>query len=170
MNKILFLLIFISQTSISQTLNDLDLKNGFRHFKLGSSPSLIKDIVKNENQLFEKPNVVVYEYVGNDINNLFNVKVEGIELHFFKNKLYMISVYFENFELSDFDRILSALENTYGKKWVKPSNIDDKTLNGAIWGGKNVVLELLKMNNLYMGGYISVYDKKLSNAVYSSNF
>ena len=69
MNKILFLLIFISQTSISQTLNDLDLKNGFRHFKLGSSPSLIKDIVKNENQLFEKPNVVVYEYVGNDINN-----------------------------------------------------------------------------------------------------
>ncbi|ABQ07378.1 hypothetical protein [Flavobacterium johnsoniae] len=170
MNKILFLLIFISQTSISQTLNDLDLKNGFRHFKFGSSPSLIKNIVKQENQAFQNPNVVVYDYVGTDINNIYNEKVESISLIFFKNKLFNICVNFGDFETSDFKRILYALEKTYGKKWVEPTNKESIILNGAIWAGKNVVLELFKMDSLYNGGYINVYDIKLTNAMFSSDF
>ncbi|WP_222616344.1 hypothetical protein, partial [Flavobacterium bernardetii] len=170
MNKILFLLIFICQTSISQTLNDLDIKNGFRHFKFGSSPSLIKNIVKQENQASQNPNVVVYDYVGSDIDNIFNEKVESISLSFFKNKLFNIGVNFGDFESSDFERILSALEKTYGEKWVKPTNKDGKILNGAIWAGKNVVLELFKFDSLYIGGYINVYDIKLTNAMFSSDF
>lgn len=170
MNKILFLFIFICQTSISQNLNDLDIKNGFRHFKFGSSPSLIKNIVKQENQASQNPNVVNYDYLGTDINNIFNEKVESIILSFFKNKLFSIGVNFGDFELSDYERILSALEKTYGEKWVKPNNEHGKILNGAIWAGKNVVLELFKYDSQYIGGYVHVYDIKLTKAVYSSDF
>ncbi|MBS1573056.1 MAG: hypothetical protein JST62_11725 [Bacteroidetes bacterium] len=61
----------------------MDIKNGFRHFKLGSSPSQIKNIVKQKNQFSKNPNVVEYDYVGSDIDNIFNVKVDKINLRFF---------------------------------------------------------------------------------------
>lgn len=188
MKKIYFLLIsfLISNLIFGQSVNDLDIKNGFRHFKLGSSPSQIKNIVKQENQFSKNPNVVAYDYVGNDIDYIFNVKVDEVNLSFFKNKLFSIRVSFGNleqsqdFEVYEFNSILYALERTYGTDWVRPKNDEGIILNGAIWDGKNVRLELLRLDFSksktnpkdygFISGYINIFDKKLSNEMFSSDF
>lgn len=188
MKKIYFLLIsfLISNLIFGQSVNDLDIKNGFRHFKLGSSPSQIKNIVKQENQFSKNPNVVEYDYVGNDIDYIFTVKVDKVELSFFKNKLFSISVTFGNleqsqdFEVYEFNNILSALESTYGKVWFTPYNNDGVVINGAIWDGKNVRLELFRLDFSksktnpkdygFISGYIHIFDKKLMNEMFSSDF
>ncbi|AZI40074.1 hypothetical protein [Epilithonimonas vandammei] len=187
MKNIFFLLIIISSNIFyGQSLNDLDIKNGFRHFKFGSTPSQIKNIVKQTNQSSQNPKVVSYEYIGEDITNIFNVKVDNIYLSFFNNKLFSVGVNFgnmenvKNFEIYEFNNILTALENTYGTKWVAPSNKDGVVLNGAIWDANNVRLELVRIDFSksytnpkdygYISGYINVFDKKLMNAIHSSNF
>ncbi len=183
---IITILFLFSNFIFGQSVNDLDIKNGFRHFKLGSSQTQIKNIKKLTNQYSQNPNVVVYEYIGNDISNIFNVKVEGVELSFFKNKLFHIQVKFGNlenskdFEVYEFNNILSALERTYGKDWNTPKNEDNVITNGAIWDGKKVRLELYRVDFSksktnpqdygFVSGYIAVFDKKLSNEMYSSDF
>lgn len=183
---IITIFLLISNFILAQSVNDLDIKNGFRHFKLGSSPSQIKNIVKQKNQFSKNPNVVAYEYVGSDIDNIFNVKVDKVNLSFFKNKLFNISVTFGNleeskdFEVYEFNNILSALERTYGTDWVRPKNDEGIILNGAIWDGKNVRLELFRLDFNksktnpkdygFISGYINVFDKKLTNEMFSSDF
>jgi len=167
-----FLPMFILGSGYGQSLNDLDIKNGFRHFKFGTPPSQIKNIVKNTNQSSQNPNVIQYKYVGNDIDYVFHVKVGYISLSFFNNKLYGILIDLENFTASAFNSLLSALENAYGKNWVKVTSKDGFVLNGAAWDAKNVTLELIRVS--YKGcstcGYINVYDKKLNHAVMISEF
>lgn len=183
---IITIFILFSNFIFAQSVNDLDIKNGFRHLKLGSSPSQIKNIVKQENQFSNNPNILTYDYIGSDIDNIFNVKVDKVILHFFKNKLFNISVNFGNleystdFEMYEFNNILSALERTYGTDWVRPTNDDGIILNGAIWDGKNVRLELFRFDFSksktnpkdygFISGYINVFDKKLTDEMYSSNF
>ena len=186
MKKIVILFILISNLLSAQSTVNLDLKNGFRHFKFGSNPSQIKNIVIQNDQYSKNPNVKTYDYVGDGITNVSNVKVETVKLNFFKNKLYSIGVQFvdadnpKDFELYDYNKILSALEQTYGKEWIVPSNPDGVITNGAIWDGKKVRLELLmidfsksKSNPKNYGsndGYIHVFDKKLNDEMYSSEF
>ncbi|MCB6002947.1 hypothetical protein [Flavobacterium psychrophilum] len=186
MKKILLLFILISNLLSAQSTANLDLKNGFRNFKLGSSPSQIKNIVKKQSQASKNPYVKVYDYFGDDITNIFNVKVESVELSFFKNKLFNISVNFgniedsRNFEIYEFNNILSALEQTYGKNWVEPTNKDGVISNGAIWDGKKIRLELMRIDFSksktnpkdygYVQGYINVFDKKMTSEMFSSDF
>ena len=185
MRKLLFIatLILFSNFTLAQSVNDLDLKNGFRHFKLGSSPNLIKNIVKKTNQF--SPKIVRYDYLGKDIDNISNVKVTSVTLDFYKNKLCSIGINFgsfeeKSFEIYEFNDILSALEKTYGINWVNPTNKSGVITNGAIWAGKKVTLELLRTDFSkskikpadygFIGGYINIYDKKLMNEMESSDF
>ncbi len=187
MKNIFFLLLIISSNIFyGQSLNDLDIKNGFRHFKFGSTPSQIKNIVKQTNQSSQNPKVVSYEYIGEDVTNIFNVKIDKISLSFFNNKLFNILVSFGNleeskdFEVYEFNSILSALEKTYGTKWVESTNKDGNILNSAIWDAKNTRLELIRIDFSksytnpkdygFTSGYINVFNKKLTNAMYSSDF
>jgi len=180
----IIVLIFLNQLAISQTVNDLDVKNGFRNFKLGSSPLQNKNIVKSDFQNPSFPGVVCYKYVGTDLESIFSVKVESIELSFFKNKLFGINVRFGDvgkpFELHEFNSIRGFLEQTYGTKWKNASDDDGVIINGSIWDGKNVKLELIRVDFSksktepqeygFVRGYISVIDKKLMLEVYKSNF
>ena len=63
--------------AISQTTNDLDIKNGFRNFKLGSSPLQNKNIVKRDFQSPSFPTVDAYKYIGADLKSIFGVEVES---------------------------------------------------------------------------------------------
>lgn len=187
MNKFLSILFFIFfTTAFSQSTQNLDLKNGFKQFKLGSSPSQIKNIIPQENQYSQNPNVKAYDYVGNDVQYIANVKIDKIDLHFFKNKLFMISVSFGNMEdktdftYVDYKNILSWLEQAYGKNWVRPTNEDGTIVNGAIWDGKKVRLEFFRTDFSksltnpkdygFISGYISVFDKNLNKQMYSDEF
>lgn len=180
--KIILLIYLIAFPIIcfSQSTKDLDLKNGFRNFKLGSSPDQIKNIKKSDFQFSKNPNVTKFTNIGKDNIYIFNVKIENVDLSFFRNKLFSIRVIFDdmtadnNFELSEFNSVLTALEKTYGNIWSSVENEDGVFLNGAIWEGDKVVLELLridyrkKYNNI--GGYMHIYDKKLIKEMYSSDF
>ena len=167
----LLILLLISQLSISQSTNDLDIKNGFRHFKFGSSPLSIKDIVKNESNPKGNPNITSYKYIGSKIDYVSYAKVKDITLMFFKNKLMGIGVNFEEFSQNDYDKVLSKLENSYGRKWVKPTYEENSNvINGAVWAGKAVILELFRYNDSYHPGHIYVYDKKLDKETYIDEF
>ena len=88
MKKILILLcLILSNIVIAQSVRDLDAKNGFRHFKLGSTPAQNRDIKKQTRQIDKNPNISEYVYIGNAIKTIFNVPVSEVRLTFFKNKL-----------------------------------------------------------------------------------
>jgi|SRR5690554_555408 len=188
MNKnILFVItifLLVSNLVSAQSLDNLDIKNGFRHFKLGSTPAQIKNIIKEENHFLENPDIVAYTYIGNDIDKVFFVETYEVRLTFYKNKLVGITISFGDygkpFMEYEFNQILKALEEIYGKNWGNPNNNDGIILNGAIWNGKNVRLELLRLDFSksktnpkdfgFISGYISVFDKKLNNEMISSEF
>lgn len=187
MKKLTFITIiflFMSNLMLAQSVNDLDIKNGFRHFKLGSTPTQIKNIVKKNKQFLNNPNVVTYEYTGNEINTVFGVEVNNISLSFYKNKLASIMISFGDFDGKDFtyeqfEIIRNALEHIYGRDWVNPKNKQGIILNGAIWDGKNVRLELFRIDyntnltdprDYLISGYINVFDKKMTNEIISSEF
>jgi hypothetical protein len=189
MKKILLLstlfLIFLCKI-YGQSINNLDIKNGFRHLKFGSHANQISNIIKSQSQFLDNPRVIEYNYIGTDISTVFGVNVESINLSFFDDKLFSISVNFGSmsnsidFEFSNFNAIRSSLEQTYGKGWVGPVNSDGIYLNGAIWDGNRVCLELLRMdfsksrsNPKYYGytpGYLHIFDKTLTKAMYNSEF
>lgn len=174
MKQTFFFFLLISSIGFSQNLNNLDLKNGFKHFKLGSSPSLYKNIERNqdkENRMYKNnSNIKCYDYVGFDAKSIFNVEIESISLTFYKNKLMGIFVSFgrpgNDFEKEDYDYVFYSLERAYGKKWDKANSNSIDFLNGIIWSGKNVTLELSRNDHTqkynYIGGYIYVFDNKLS--------
>jgi len=178
-----FFLVLFSTLSFSQSVNDLDLKNGFRHFKLGSSSSQIQNIVKRESKVDNSLNVVSYDYVGNDIKTIFGVNVYGLSLSFFNNKLFSIRVSFGDFDGNDFtseeyERIKNTLQELYGSDWITPTK-NKNVISGAIWDGKKVCLELLRTNfntnktdpkDFFISGYMNVFDKKIMNEVYKNQF
>ncbi|WP_269222535.1 hypothetical protein [Flavobacterium sp. IMCC34518] len=178
-----YLLISCCQFTFSQTVNSLDLKNGFRQFKFGTSPQQIKNIIKDDklDNHYGNPNIKHYIYIENDIEKLAFVKIEAINLKFYKNKLVHIGVDFGNldneFRYDEYEKILDVLETAYGTNWTQGKDRNDQVLNAAIWEGKNVILELIRIDftkhtlkDKYnsIKGYLHVYDKKLDAEMYKS--
>ena len=170
--------VFCSQLLICQSLSDLDMKNGFRDFKLGSTHSQIKNISREENQYSKNPNVKSYIYNGQDIKTVFNVEVETIKLAFFRDKLFSIIVYFDDvnsknqFELIEFNALKSSLENLYGYNW-KPASTSLADLNGVIWSGNKVTLELNRIyysEDSFYSGFLHIFDKALIKKMYESEY
>lgn len=186
MKKITIITIYILLTNFmfGQSLNHLDVKNGFKHFKFGSSPKQIKDIEKVTNQFSQNPDVVEYYYTGKEINYISDVNIYRIKLSFYKNKLFSILVSFGDFD-DDFDEIeynsvLYSLERLYGKNWNNPTNKDGKIINGAIWCGKVVNLELFRIDYSksksepydygFISGYMSIENKDISKQLILEEF
>ena len=151
---------------------------------MGDSPLQIKNLVIQTNQKSENPHVATYKYIGKDIEYVAGIKVDNIILSFFKNKLYSIGVNFGDFEQiqfthNEYTTLQEYLEQSYGDKWLLPLNNEGRTLEGAIWKGKKVTLELFRRgygqkNNLndydYVGGYIHIFENNLNKQLYDSNF
>ena len=72
----LIIVILLSQITVSQTTKDLDIKNGFRNFKLGSTPIQNKNIYKSEFQNPSFPSVVSYNYSGTDLESVLVLKLK----------------------------------------------------------------------------------------------
>ena len=187
MKKILILLcLILSNIAVAQSVRDLDAKNGFRHFKLGSTPAQNRDIKKQTRQIDKNPNISEYVYIGNGIKTVFNVPVSEVRLTFFKNKLCSIQVDLgdigedNEFTVAQFQNVLSILEKAYGKQWYEPSNSSGVIMNGAIWDGAKVRLELFRVNFSksyhnpsnydHNSGYIQVFDKEMNRQRALSEF
>lgn len=180
------LLTFWSITSFSQTDNGLDTKNSFRHFRFGNSPSEYKNLVLEEENYSKNNQIQKYNYTGNDIEYVANVKTEDIKLHFFKNKLFLVTVDFGHFSskteftYSEYNKILDWLEQAFGQEWFPPTNEDGVIINGAIWEGEKIQIELLRIDFSksktdpqdygFIGGYLSIFNKELQQQMYASEF
>lgn len=181
---VFFLLLSFSHSLNAQNVNNLEIKYGFKQFKFGISPSLIKNISKDERQADKNKNISVYTYNGEDLKYLYNVEVEKLSLTFYKNKLYSIIISFGSLEREysdkEFNLVQYSLEKVFGSIWKNPK--DESILNGAIWKSKRVTLEHLKFDFSknrpdrindgynYIQGYISIYENNIQNQRLSDDF
>lgn len=180
-----FLLLSFTSTLSAQDLNNLETKYGFKQFKFGMSPAIIKNISKDKNQADKNKNVSVYTYYGEDLKYLYNVEVEKVSLTFYKNKLYSITISFgslkKKYNDKEFDLVQYSLEKIFGNNWNSPQK-EELILNGSIWKSKRVTLEHLKLdfskNRLdrendgynYIQGYISLYENNIQKQRLNDEF
>ena len=76
-----FILILNSFTSVSQNIQNLDTKYGFRKFKLESSYDLYKSQLKPLDITKTGSKMKYYEYTGTEYNEVFGYKVNKISLY-----------------------------------------------------------------------------------------
>jgi len=178
--KLLYLCIlsFLHNIAICQTLQKLDDSNGFKKFKFGMAPSQFENALKEKTSSVALKEVKKYEYTGTDISSLHGVKIESIELAFFKNKLYIIGVNFgslsKEYTISEQNTLIYGLKSNFGNythDCRNPNKNDSIILDCTIWDGRSVRLEHIRANfsnpekkeerkfNSIMG-YILFTDKK----------
>lgn len=146
-NFLIFLAFFFSSFIIfSQTNTNLDNKNGFNKFKLGSNFNLHKSNLKFQTK--DKNNVSYYTYIGQDIKSVFGVKIHEILIGYYKNKLYTISVDFGIIENSQSGKIVNELNKIFGEQEIETNrNSESFEYEWVIsWSTNNVHLQMNKMS------------------------
>ncbi|MDG4945107.1 hypothetical protein NMK71_01655 [Weeksellaceae bacterium KMM 9713] len=167
---ILFLVLGV--ITFAQSVKDLDAKNGFRHIKLGSHISEFKGVLEESDFLSERANVKTYNYIGGDIKELFGVKINSVSLYFYKNELFFIYLGFEDpFELHHYMDLKKNISNSYGNKTFYARNSNGSVVNGAIWQGEKVRMELNRVDHTkhkykpidyeYTTGYMVIIHREL---------
>jgi hypothetical protein len=142
-----FVIIFLSTFLLNaQSSSNLDIKNGFNKFKLGSDISLHKSKLKFDAK--DKNNVSYYIYIGKDINSVYGVKVQEILVGYYKNKLYTISVEFGSIENNISGKIIKELNKIFGEEEIEPfRNSETFEYEWVItWSTNNVHLQMNKMS------------------------
>jgi hypothetical protein len=138
MRYILLCLLFTGIT-FGQNIKKLDEKNGFNKFKLGSDISLYKNDLKVS---AEQPNgVVEYRYMKDDITDLYELKVESVILNYYKGKLYMISILFDEESSKQDKNVRPNLVTLFGEPQYKMDN-EGKIRWGYVWDSEKVFLLL----------------------------
>ena len=90
---VIFFFILLSQICFCQSTYNLDKINGFKKFKFGTNLNSYSNLEHSANELKLK-GVKHYAYKGNDIKEFNGVPITGIQLAFYKNILYEITVSF----------------------------------------------------------------------------
>lgn len=164
MKFILFFFISIAPVySLAQSVINLDIKNGFRNFKFGTSPSQYHSIKKLSKT---KESITNYEYLGKGIT-IANISVQYIILTFFKNKLAQIYISFtdsyrgQSFSDDDYKAVVGTLRQAFGNQVIKVEP-DEKIIQGLIWDGSKVRLAIIQSDGItdknYTNSNIMVVD------------
>lgn len=91
---LLVLLQILCIGSFCQSVENLDAKYGFNKFKFGTSKSLYgKDLVLVYN-INPQDKLKFYKYTGRNIQKVFEIFVDRIELGYYKDQLYHIGIIF----------------------------------------------------------------------------
>lgn len=140
-------LIFLSHASYCQDLNNLDNKMGFNKFKLESSYDLYKSQLQY--YLTGTDKVVYYKYIGNDIIRVFNVFVKDINLGFYNNILYTISIDFIVIDINEERKLRRELQELFGSQelYYNVNNGEMKYEWVMTWESRNVYLQINKNYN-----------------------
>ena len=135
--------------SKGQNLDALDKKMGFNKFKLGST---FNDYASDLKYVFSGPNNdKYYRYNKKDIKQLFDSKIKEIDLGFYKNKLYTISIFFEIITEDESKNILAKLMELFGipkKADAEASTSYDWQFH---WDGNKVFMAFSKYSCLFKG-------------------
>lgn len=153
--KYIFAIVFLitQYKAVSQSTDRLDNNNGFKKFKFGLSPSQFTSITEDKRAQVKQTNVKNYIYNGEDITDLFGVRIESIQLSFYKNKLYQITVSFgsvdREYTLGEESMMLYGLKASFGTithdcKGSEPKDLS--VLNCTIWDGRKISLEHLRVD------------------------
>lgn len=180
MNISVILIFCFSSASLGQNVSALDSKYGFKIFKLGTSPSEYQGLISEQETFHSNPKIKSYSYIGNDINNVFNVKTTGIDLTFYENRLVTISISFAyliyDFKQEDYDRILYSLENLFGEPYNISKDMSDANTtlyDGKKWIGKDVSLELMRLSfnsKQKISGYLAITEENIFKEWMNSEF
>lgn len=142
---ILILISMIHTGTKSQDLDNLDKKMGFNKFKLESSYEVYK--LKLTYVMTGSDKVKYYKYSDTDIFSVFGVTIEKINLGFYKDKLYTISIDFLNTD-SDGKKIQNELQELFGRQGIQYNrNSGEFEYDWVMkWDAKNVYLQLDKLS------------------------
>lgn len=142
-----FISLFLSTNG--QNLDALDKKMGFNKFKLGSTfqeyANDLKYVFSGDN------NDKYYRYIKKDIKQLFDSRINEINLGFYKNKLYTISIFFEIMTEDESKNILGKLMELFGipkKADAKANSSYDWQFH---WNGSKVLMVFSKYSCLFKG-------------------
>lgn len=171
----LFLIILFSINSFSQSTDNLDIKNGFKQFKLGTKPENYSKI-KISNPSYK--NTVVYDYVGNDITELYSVPIKRITLHSYKDQLMQITIWFSDKETEYTEENYETIQNYLIANFGSLFTNSEGFLKCSNWKGKKVKLQHARNfleNYQSQGlnpyhGYISIMDEELFKKKLSDQF
>jgi len=134
--------VFVGLTTIAQTTAELDKKNGFREFTIGTEISsieteiqFIKKLESAETRLFKVKEAAIINGMSGEV-----------ELVFYKDRLVEITVFFKQKTLDDYNSLKESLTQLYGapndasKSKTKPAYLSayDKIL---IWKGAVIGLQ-----------------------------
>jgi hypothetical protein len=171
---IVFFVILNLSNLHSQDLNNLDKKFGFNKFKLESSFSLYEKQLKFKLTGYDKVNY--YDYTGNDIGLVFGCIVKRINLGFYNQKLYTISIDFISNTSGDDMRIQSELKDLFGYQDISYSaRSSDTEYEWAIsWKTAKTYLQANKISctdkNNPCEVEIFLFSQKLRNEVKNNQF
>ena len=171
---VIFFLISNLSNIYSQDLNNLDKKFGFNKFKLESLFSTYEKQLKFNFMGYDK--VKYYEYTGKDIGLVFGCIVKKINLGFYNQKLYTISIDFIANNENDDKRIQSELKGLFGYQNITYSaKSSDKEFEWAIsWKTRKTYLQANKVSceDKYNPCEVEIflYSQKLSSEVKNNQF
>ena len=171
---IVFFLILNLSNLHSQDLYNLDKKFGFNKFKLESPFSIYEKQLKFNFIGYDK--VKYYEYTGKDIGLVFGCIVKKVNLGFYNQKLYTISIDFIANNENDDNRIQSELKGLFGYQNIKYSaHSSDKEFEWAIsWKTEKTYLQANKVSceDKYNPCEVQIflYSQKLRNEVKNNQF
>lgn len=111
-NLLNIILILSSILIFSQNKKNLDLRYGIKKFKLETN---IKNYSKNLNFELTADNVNYYTYNGNDIKKIFNHNIKKIQLGFYKEKLFFISIEIDEKYGTEREEIYNSLKVLFGE-------------------------------------------------------
>ncbi len=172
---ILILISFLTGSFLyGQDLQNLDSKFGIKKFKLETDFSLYTSKL----QFFtkDKDGTVYYKYIGDDMNQFFDVPVETIGLVFYKNKLYLISILFKPSNDMNEKIIYSKLKDLFGNPAMGTGK-DKLALDyewGYVWSTKKTFLQHSKYSSTsdYKPNQLEIfmYSQKLHQQIANDNF
>jgi hypothetical protein len=117
-----YIILIISQvilltSYLSQDINNLDKKNGYKSIILGSDLSSFENkIEQTEESKYLNHEPKIYNYTSNEYSDFLGIEFKTLNLLFFKNKLISIVFVFENKDgLNIYDNLKDDLEIIFDK-------------------------------------------------------
>jgi len=163
----------------AQTVNrKIDDNNGFLEFKFGTSPTQFAGKIQKSTAAIQNNKTSRYKVVSNEYKKVFGYDVNQIDLEFYNNRLYAITIDFIE-ESNDvaYSYILFKLTNIFGES---SANIQLPTgteyfemLKGEAWFGSRSTLYLHKIKKKSSGKiFASIYykDKQLEKELEGEEF
>jgi hypothetical protein len=139
--------------SYGQHNDKVDEKNGFLEFKFGKHPASFGNKIKQVEGYLRNKSSSTYRVVSKDYERVFGYKVKQIELWFYGNKLYAITIDFaEAGDNISFPYVKGQLENIFGSRHSRIIPEDSQYIQlteGVAWEGRKnkLYIQNLRVKN-----------------------